>query len=370
VDFPRATAATVSRRLVAPVLMAALLAAPRPATAGEVRWLAPDAEDADLWRAVIGAVWRGDPITVDVWYGAWPPIPDTTPSADDGADTADVPWTCWLLEEEGEKPRIAIAVEGLDDHLHVPLQGEDQSHEAAIRTAVILTMSLRRTIGIADAGWLPAADLATLLGADVQPRVEEEPPPTPVEEVAEVEPPVETGPTPVRPWPEIGLGVGPGLRPPGGDVALGLSAHLAVRRGPWIGPGPLLALETGGVLTTDTREIGVTRVLIAGRWQFTPATGRLSFPLGVGLGVAITRAQQLQPVQGEANIGVPPVLWLDAGVRARLAPIFTLALGIQAAVDLLPVRVVVEGGIGREEVDLSRVALTPRLEIVFHPPIR
>jgi len=358
-------------RAVAPLALAlaiAALAGPAEAAPGEVRWYVHDDEDAQLWRTVVDAVWRGDPFSVHVWDGPWPPRPALAPA--EVADTADAPWTCWLLEEQGESPRIVISIQGLSDLLHVPLRGETASHDVAVRTAVILTMSLRRTIGISDAGWLPAADLATLLGADVQPAAEEEPPPPLDEEEADDEPIVDEEPTTTAATVELGLGMGIALHPAEDTVAAAPSLRVTVRRGPWVGVGPLLSLEAGGIVTTEAREVGLTRVLVAGRWQFTPAAGRFSFPLGIGFGAAITRAVQRQPLEGEPNVGVPPVLCLDAGARVRLAPILTLAVRLDATVDLIPVRVVVEGGVGREEIDLGRFALAPRVEIVFHPAPR
>ena len=59
-----------------------------------------------------------------------------------------------------------------------------------------------------------------------------------------------------------------------------------------------------------------------------------------------------------------------AGAQVRLGSWISLALAVDATVDLMAVRIAVEGPDPRVEVDLHVFTLSPRLEVVFHTPVR
>jgi hypothetical protein len=365
-------------RLAAGLAVAlALLSIPAAAVAGEVRWYVPDAADRSLWSEAAELVWRGEPLTVELWAPGWPPQLEAGAAGEQG-DPADR-WHCWL-QGDGETPAsIVVAPEGLSDQLHVPLAADGLSREEVARAALLLTLSMRRTIQIADAGWMPAADLADLLGADLHPADEEgrgepepgitEPPVAPVD-VDPDSPEVDATSGSARVAPQFGVGVGIAARPGAVTPSLAPAVQLALVRGPWIGPGLGASIEVPGERVDDPYRITLFRAIVTGRWQLTPTAGRWSFPLALGLGVDITRARLVEPEGGSAGTGVAPLALLTAGVQLGLGERVSLALILEASADLVPVRVAVEGPDGRGEVDLNIFTLSPRLGLVLHPPAR
>jgi hypothetical protein len=324
--------------------------------------LVADADQAELMGAVGEAVWRGEAFEVAVFE--WPP----GPLSGDGAERDVGEWTCWL--RDGSEPGIVVALEGMAERLLIPLATEGLTEVETMRAAVLLTMSLQRSIEIGDAGWMPAGDLAALLGASVEPTEPAEPPepvepPPPEEPVVEpvVEPPVPSE----GPAVQLGVAAGPALRPAAGSSALGATARLSVVRGPWLGPGLVVGIEALGGLEPESYGVSVFRATVAGRWQLTPERGRWWFPLGLGLGAAFTSARIADPFDGAAQVVVPPILLADVGVARRLGSRVSLALTVQLSVDLIPVRVLVQGDGIEVSADLHPFVLLPRLELVFHP---
>ncbi len=357
-----------SRPTIAQAVALALLALSLASTAsaGEIRWYTRDADDQHRWLSAADLVWRGEPIRFEVWEGAWPPRPETeageprppTGDTDDG-------WTCWLLEESGASPSIVLAPDRLVDHLHVPLDAEGLSPDEIARAGLLVTLSMRRTIQIADAGWMPAADLASLLGADFRPAeaeeiAEPEEPPTPI-----VGPP----PSPERPIarPHLGLGVGLGARPGAAAPTLSPAVRWAMVRGPWVGPGAAVSLDLLGERESDGHRVDLLRLIAAARWQFTPAVARWSFPVAVGIGVDVTRASLADPAVDSAGTGVAPLALLSAGIQPRLSAGVSLALSLEASADLVPIRISIEGPADASTVDLHVLTLSPRLTLVLHP---
>lgn len=338
-----------------------LLWLPAAAHAGSVRWLVPDAAQADLMEAVGRAVWRGE--SFDVAVLEWPP----GQLAGEDGDRAQGVWTCWL--RGGDEPGIVVALEGMAERLLIPLAADGLTEVEVMRAAVMLTMSLQRSIEIGDAGWMPAADLAALLGASVEPAEPAAPvePPEPVEPPPPVEPVVEPVVALAGPEVQVGVAVGPALRPADGSAALGATARLSVVRGPWVGPGLVVGIEALGGLAPESYGVAVFRATVAGRWQLTPERGRWWFPLALGLGAAFTSARIADPFDGAAEVGVPPVLLADVGAALRLGSRVSLSLTVQLAVDLIPVRVLVQGQGTEASADLHPFSLLPRLELVFHP---
>jgi hypothetical protein len=340
-----------------------LLAPPSPAHGGEIHWYTRDDGDSAAWSAATDLVWRGEPVSIQRWSEGWPPRPEP-------GDAADL-WRCWLIEEPS--PVLVVAPAGAGEHLHVPLQAEGLSRDEVVRAALLLTQSMRRSIQIADGGWMPAADLASLFGGDLRPAVEvddavadgrghvPEPPDEPVE--PSVEPPLPRRTASV----DIGIGVGPAMRPGDGAFSLAPSVRLAAVVGPWIGPGASLVLDVLGARSQDGYDIALQRVLVAGRWQFTPAARAFAFPLTLGLGVGVTRARLTESDLESAGTVVPPVALAGAAVQWRIGPTVSLAIQLEATVDLMAVRIAVEGPDPRVEVDVHVFTLTPRLEVVLHP---
>ena len=365
-----------ARGILPPWLPAAALVAlllPSEGAAEDVRWLVQDAEDAALWEAVAGLVARDAAVSIQVWEGPWPPAAGAfTPADGEGGPSAAVGmerWDCWLLE--GDAPSIEVRVPGRAESLRIPLESAGGERGQRVRAAVMLTQSLRRTIAIADAGWMPTEELAALLGARIV-SAEPDPPPSPVEPAVtpeDVVPPPFPATAP-RTRAELAVGLGATLRPGDGGVALGAHLGATAVRGPWIGPGAVVGLEVLGGLDADERRVGLARLLVAARWQFTPASGGWSFPLGVGAGIAVTRAWLAEPAGGDRGTGVPPVVRVDLGVRRSLGRGFTLGLTLEAGLDLIPVRIVVERGPQSIEADIPPFSLAPRMELAFGPPPR
>ena len=352
--------------------LAGLLAVPLCAWGGEIRWLTQDDADHTTWTAAADLVWRGEPIAFERLGDVWPPRPEV---GEAGADL----WHCWLLEETDTAPVLVVAPVGSDEHLHVPLQAEGLSRDEVVRAALLLTQSMRRSIQIADGGWMPAADLASLFGGDLRPAVEvddaapredgPEVPEEPVEEVVE-EVPVEPPSLRRAVTPHLGLGVGTALRPADEAATLAPSARVAFLVGSWIGPGASVGFDVLGERAQDSYRVGLTRVLIAGRWQVTPGAGRWLFPVSLGLGAGITTAHLVEPDLDSSGTVAPPVGLAGAGAQVRLGSWISLARAVDATVDLMAVRIAVEGPDPRVEVDLHVFTLSPRLEVVFHTPVR
>jgi hypothetical protein len=140
-----------------------------------------------------------------------------------------------------------------------------------------------------------------------------------------------------------------------------------VVRGPWLGPGIVVGIEALGSLEPESYGVSVLRATVAGRWQLTPEQGPWWFPIAVGLGAAFTSARIADPFEGTAEVGVPPVLLADAGVARHIGSRVSLSLTVQLAVDLIPVRVLVQGEGTEASADLHPFVLLPRVELVFHP---
>ena len=341
-----------------------LFGVPTSAHAGSVRWLVPDQDQADLMEKVSVAVWRGESFEVAVFE--WPP----GQLAGEGEGGASGTWTCWL--QGGDRPGIVVALEGMEERLLIPMTGQGLTEVETMRAAVMLTMSLQRSIDIGDAGWMPAADLAALLGAQVQPAEEvapEEPPEPeePVEPPPVVEPVVTPPAEPSGPDLQIGVSLGPTIRPAVASVALGATVRMSVVGSSWVGPGFLVGIDALGGLEPQSYGVSVFRMTVAGRWQLTPERNAWWFPVALGLGAAFTSARIAYPLDGSAEVGVPPVLLADVGVARKLGDRVSLVLTLQATVDLVPVRVVVVSGDSEATADLHPFMLLPRLELVFHP---